>query len=125
MGVDRFCRRRVYRDSVCRVLRTEEVNGIVMSETLNLDRVRAAALKRIERSERNFKLAFFAAAVVEIAFVVSFLLLADLRNRMHLLLLISTVSCYSIVVLGLVALGEWVNRAIARVLKAVELSGDK
>ena len=97
----------------------------MMSETVNLDRVRVAALKRIERSERNFKLAFFGAAAVEIAFVLSFLLLADLTNRMHLLLLISTVSCYSIVVLGLVALGAWVNRAIARVLKAVELSGDK
>ena len=93
-----------------------------MSETVDLDRVRAAALKRIERSERNFKLAFLAAAIIEVTFIVSFLFLADLSNRMHLLLLISTVSCYSIVVLGLVALGEWINRGIARVLKAVELS---
>src|ERR1044072_4062384 len=96
-----------------------------MSETVDLDLVRAAALRRIERSERNFKLAFRAAVIIEIAFIRSFLLLADLSNRMHLLLLISTVSCYSIVVLGLVALGEWINRAIARVLKAVELSGAK
>jgi len=96
-----------------------------MTETVDLDRVRATALKRIERSERNFKLAFLAAGIIETAFIVSFLFLADLSNRMHLLLLISTVSCYSIVVLGLVALGQWINRAIARVLKAVELSGDK
>ena len=96
-----------------------------MPETVDLDRVRAAALERINRSERNVKLAFFAAAIVEVAFVVSFLLLADLSNRLHLLLLISTVSCYSIVVLGLVALGEHVNRGIGRVLKAVELSGEK
>jgi len=89
--------------------------------TQNLDTVRAAALARIDRSERNFKLAFFAAALVEVGFVVSFLLLADLSNRMHVLLLISTVSCYSIVVLGLVALGAYFNRGIARVLKALEL----
>jgi len=96
-----------------------------MSESVDLDRVRAAALERIDRSERNYKLAFFAAGVVETAFIVSFLLLADLSNRLHLLLLISTVSCYSIVVLGLFALGAHINRGIARLLKAVELSGEK
>lgn len=51
----------------------------------------------------------------------SFLLLADLSNRTHLLLLISTVSCYGIVVLGLVAMGAHINRGVMRVLKAVEL----
>ncbi|HEX6717710.1 MAG TPA: hypothetical protein VF088_11405 [Pyrinomonadaceae bacterium] len=96
-----------------------------MSQTVDLDRVRAAALARIDRSERNFKLAFIGAAIVESAFIVSFLLLADLSNRLHVLLLISTVSCYSIVVLGLVALGAHINRGIARVLKAVELSDEK
>ena len=92
-----------------------------MTQNVDLDAVRTAALARIDRSERNFKLAFFAAAVIEGAFIVSFLLLADFSNRLHVLLLISTVSCYSIVVLGLVALGEYFNRAIGRVLKAVEL----
>jgi cytochrome c biogenesis factor len=95
-----------------------------MVRDVNLDSVRAAALARIDRSERNFKLAFFAAFIVESAFVVSFLLLADFSNRLHVLLLISTVSCYSIVVLGLVALGAHINRGIARVLKAVELLPD-
>ena len=93
-----------------------------MSQTVDLDRVRAEALARIERSERNFKLAFIGAVIVESAFIISFLFLADFSNRLHLLLLISTVSCYSIVVLGLVALGTYINRGIARILKAVELS---
>ena len=92
-----------------------------MAQNVDLDRVRAAALARIDRSERNFKLAFIGAGIVESMFIVSFLLLADLSNRMHLLLLISTVSCYSIVVLGLFALAAHINRAVARVLKAVEL----
>ena len=91
-----------------------------MAEPVKLDEVRAAALVRINRSERNFKLAFFAAALVEVLFVVSFLLLADLSNRVHLLLLISTVSCYSIVVLGLFALGAHINRSALRVLTAIE-----
>ena len=93
-----------------------------MAENVNLDSVRAAALARNDRSERNFKLAFIGAAIVESLFMVTFLLLADFSNRVHVLLLISTVSCYTIVVLGLVALGAHVNRGIARVLKAVELS---
>src|ERR1044071_8170156 len=86
----------------------------------NLDDVRAAALERVERSERNFKLAFFGAMAVETLFIVSFVLLADLSNRLHLLLLISTVSCYSIVVLGLFALGAHINRSALRVLTAIE-----
>jgi hypothetical protein len=92
-----------------------------MAQNVNLDSVRAAALARIDRSERNFKIAFFAAAVIEAAFIASFLLLADISNRMHLLLLISTVSCYSIVGFGLLALGAHINRGLARLLKAVEL----
>jgi hypothetical protein len=95
------------------------------SQTVDLDRVRAAALKRIDRSERNFKLAFIGAGLVETAFIITFLVLADLSNRLHLLLLISTVSCYSIVVLGLFALGAHFNRGIARLLKAVELGAEK
>lgn len=96
-----------------------------MSQTADLDRVRAAALARIDRTERNFKLAFFGAALLEGAFIVSFLLLADLTNRLHLLLLISTISCYSIVGLGMFALGAHINRGLARVLKAVELGPDR
>lgn len=92
-----------------------------MAQPVKLDEVRAAALARIDRSERNFKLAFLGAFVVESLFIVTFFLLADLSNRIHVLLLISTVSCYSIVVLGLVALGAYVNRGIARLLKAIEL----
>jgi hypothetical protein len=92
-----------------------------MAENVNLDSVRAAALARIDRSERNFKLAFIGAAIVESLFMVTFLLLADFSNRVHVLLLISTVSCYTIIVLGLLALGAHVNRGIARVLKAVQL----
>ena len=75
-----------------------------MAQRVKLDEVRAAALARVDRSERNFKLAFIGAGFVEVLFILSFILLADLSNRTHLLLLISTVSCYSIVVLGLFAM---------------------
>lgn len=92
-----------------------------MSNKVNLDQVRGAALERIERSERNFKLLFFAAAIWEALFLAAFLLAADFSNRTHVLLLISTVGSYTIIVLGLFALGVHVNRGVLRVLKAVEL----
>lgn len=93
-----------------------------MPKNTDLDGVRAAALAQIDRSERNYKLAFFGAAILESLFIVGFLLLANLNDRLHVLLLIATVSSYSIVVLGLVALGAHVNRSIGRVLKAIELA---
>ncbi len=93
-----------------------------MSEKTNLEGVRSEALARINRSERDFKLAFFAAAALEGLFLVAFVLAADFSNRTHLLLLLATVGSYTVVVLGLVALGAYVNRAVLRVLKAVELS---
>jgi len=94
---------------------------VYMSEKVNLDGVRSEVLARINRSERNFKLAFFGAVAVEALFLVTFLLVADLSNRMHLLLLIATVGSYSIVLLGLVALGAHMNRGVLRILKAIEL----
>ncbi len=96
-----------------------------MSKVNNMDSVRGAALERIEKSERNYKMAFFGAAVIETAFIAAFLLLADFSNRVHLLLLISTVAVYSILALGLFALGSHVSRSSLRVLKAVELLGSQ
>ena len=92
-----------------------------MSERIDLNAVRADALARVERGERNFKLAFFGAVAFEALFLVVFMLAADFSNRTHVLLLIATVGGYTVVVLGLVVLGAHVSRCAARVLKAVEL----
>jgi len=92
-----------------------------MSAGTNLDDVRGRALDHIERSERNFKLVFVLAAIWEFLFLLAFILMADLSNRLHVLLLLATVGGYSMIVIGLVALGAHVNRAVLRVLKAIEL----
>lgn len=92
-----------------------------MSAVNNIDEIRGAALNRIEQSERHYKAAFFSAAIVEALFLAGFLLLADLSNRTHVLLLLATVAGYTILALGLLALGAHVNRSTLRVLKAVEL----
>jgi hypothetical protein len=92
-----------------------------MSEVNNLDGIRVSALERIERSERNYKAAFFGAAAIEALFLPGFLLLADFSDRLHLLLLLSTIAVYTIVALGLLALGSHVSRNTLRVLRAIEL----
>ena len=85
-----------------------------------LDEIRNDVLARMDRAERNYKLAFVAAVIVEGAFLLTFLMLADFTNRLHVLLLLGTVMTYTIVAIGLVALGAHVNRAILRVLHAID-----
>ena len=92
-----------------------------MSDVNNVDGIRRGALDRIEQSERHFKITFFGAAVLEASFLAGFLLLADLSNRTHVLLLLSTVAIYTLLALGLVALGSHVNRNTLRILSAIEL----
>ena len=95
-----------------------------MSDKINFEQIRSQALERIDRSERNFKLAFYAGVMVEGLFLVAFLLLMEISNRTHVLLLIAAIGVYSIVVLGLVALGAHFNRCILRVLQAIDLPKD-
>jgi F0F1-type ATP synthase membrane subunit c/vacuolar-type H+-ATPase subunit K len=91
----------------------------MVSDT-NIDRVRAAALDRIEQSEKRVKWAFIVAGVIETLFVIAFLLLADFSNRVHILLLISAIATYTIIGCGLFALGAHVSKCVGRVLKAIE-----
>jgi len=93
--------------------------------TSDLNQLRSGALARIERTERNYKLAFWGALAIETLFVIGFLYLADLHDRLHLLILISAVATYSIIGLGLFALGAHVSRHALLVLKAIELLEEK
>jgi hypothetical protein len=91
-----------------------------MSDKIN--EIRANTLSLIERNERNYKYVFVGAALIEALFFAAFLLLADFSNRIHLLLLIMTVTVYTILAFGLIALGLHVNRNTLRVLNALEAS---
>ena len=82
----------------------------------------ADALDRIDRAERRYKQAFLAAVAVEAAALPVYLLLADFTNRTHVLLLLASVATYTIIAIGLVALGAHVNRNTLRVLRAVEMA---
>lgn len=96
-----------------------------MAEATNLNGVRQSALNRIERSARHYRLAFVGALMLETLFIIGFFLLADLHNRLHVLLLLSAVATYSIIGLGLFALGAHVSRNTLLVLKALELLDEK
>lgn len=88
--------------------------------TENLDRLRAATLDHIDRAERGKRAAIAVAAVLEAAFLVTFVLLADLSDRLHVLLLLSTVAIYGLMAFALIALGAHVSRCAERVLRALE-----
>ena len=92
-----------------------------MSDVNNIEGARRSALDRVDRTERNYKITFFGAAVIEAAFLLGFLLLADFSNRTHVLLLIATVATYTLLALGLVALGTHSNRNTLRILRAIDL----
>lgn len=84
----------------------------------------AEALERIDRAERRYKLAFLAAAAVESVMLIIYLALADFSNRTHVLVLVAMVATYTIVGVGLVALGAHVNRNTLRILRAIQLAAD-
>ena len=91
----------------------------------NLNHIRGAALDRIEKSERQFKWALLGAVLFEGLFLVTFLLAMERGNRTHWLFLIGIDGSYTVIVLGLIVLGTYVNRCTVRVLKAIELVSEK
>ena len=80
----------------------------------------ADTLRRIETTERRSRAAFIGAFVLEAAFLGTFLLLADLRDRTHVLLLLTAASLLTLGALWSIALVGVVNRHTLRVLRAVE-----
>lgn len=88
-----------------------EMNDAAIGETL----------RRIESTERRSRMALIAAVMFEAAFLGGFLLLADLQDRTHLLLLLTAGSMLTLGALWGVALVGIVNRHTLRVMRAVEL----
>lgn len=88
----------------------------------DLDTMRANALRQIDNAERSFKAAIFGAAIFEGLFLAGILWFADLRNELHLLMLFCTGLVYMPVLLGLVAVGAYVNRCTLRVLARLDES---
>ena len=86
----------------------------------DLEKLRANALARIDAAERWFKLAIIGAALFEGLFLIGIFTYADFKDRLHLLILCCTGIIYLPIVLGLVALGAYVNRSVLRVLARLD-----
>jgi hypothetical protein len=82
-------------------------------------------MQEIERTERHYRMAFFAAVGIEAALLGALLLLTNVQDRTQLLLLVGFVGSYTIVVLALVALGVHVSRVGQRIVRAVSESATR
>ena len=91
--------------------------------TERLDAIRGSVLDQMERAERNMRFGSVGAALTELLLLVVAFALVDWQNRLERLLFIFAILGYTIIVLGLVALGAHVTRSIGRVLAAMETSG--
>ena len=82
----------------------------------DLEQARANALKQIDVARRNFLAAFFGAVIFEGLFTLGIIYFVDWRDPLHMLIVCCTGVIYMPVILGLVALGAYVNRVVLRVL---------
>lgn len=75
-------------------------------------------LDRIERSQRNFKLALAGAVMIEAALVGALLWLTDFSDRVQALVFVAAVGGYTLIALGLIMLATHVDRTLLRALQA-------
>ena len=80
------------------------------------------ALDRIDRSERRFRLFAILLVALELLFLWGFVRLAEFSNPIHVLIFWSTVSTYTLLMIGLAILWDHVSRSTRLVLKAIDLS---
>jgi len=84
------------------------------------DEIVSGVLSRMDRHARMVRLAILAAAMVEGLLMVIALLKVDWKNETQVLLFLFSVLGYTIVALGMVALGAHMSRVGARVVAALE-----
>ncbi len=90
-----------------------------MAESTRLDQVRAAALERIERAERKYKIGVVYVAAWEGLCLVAFLVLMDFRDRLHWLILIAACLTYGIAMICMLNLGIYVQSSAQAILRAI------
>lgn len=75
-------------------------------------------LDRIERSQRNFKLALAGGVMFEAALLATMLLLTDFGDRVQALVFVAALGGYTLIALGLIILATHVDRTLLRALQA-------
>ena len=85
----------------------------------DLDSIRANVLDRMEHHERMMRFAIFGAVALEgLLFVVVFLII-DWSDATQKLVFVTSILSYTVLALGLTALGAHVSRTVGRVLAAM------
>jgi hypothetical protein len=84
------------------------------------DDIRNGVLRRMERQATMVRTAVLGATAIETLMLGLALWLIDWHNRTHVLMFVMGVLGYTIVVLGLAALGAHVSRACNRVVAVIE-----
>lgn len=77
-------------------------------------------LERVDAARRQYFGMFIGAAALEGVGLAAFLLLADLSDRTHLLILVAAVLTYGTIGLGLCALGVYTRWWALRIVRAVD-----
>lgn len=91
--------------------------------TQRINEIRSNVLDRMERSERYVRLGIFGAALAEVMLLAVAFTMVDWSNRVERLLFVFSILGYTIIVLGLVALGAHVTRTAGRVVAAMDPDG--
>ena len=90
------------------------------AEAADLDTIRTGVLDRIERHARNVRFAILGAALAEAALMAIALLKLDFSNRFEVVVFVLFILTYTVIGLGLIALGAHMSRIGDRVLAALE-----
>ena len=89
-------------------------------ENQRLDAIRSSVLTQMERAERFVRLGVMGAAVLEMAMIALVILVFDLKDRVQLLIFVTSMLSYSIIVLGLFVLGAHVTRTAGRIVSLLD-----
>ncbi len=94
-----------------------------MSSEDRVDRIRRTALNEIDAEEKAARWLLYAAAAVEGAGLILYLVLMDFSDRLHWLIFIAAGLVYGTVLLGLFSLGAEMKASVQRILRAIEEVG--
>ena len=86
----------------------------------SVDAIREGVIRRMEQQAQTIRFIMLGAAGVEAIMLGLALYLVDWQQRTHVLLFVFSVLGYTIIVLGLVALGAHVSRTANRIVAALE-----
>ena len=91
----------------------------------SVDAIREGVVRRMEQQARTVRIAVLGAAGIEALMLGIAINLIDWKDRTHVLLLVFSVLGYTIVLLGLAALGAHVSRASNRIVAVLETMAAK